>query len=395
MRITLALTRPGQPVREKSAMGYWFKNAQSGIFPRWGAAAVASALAEDDITDTFAVSEGQRKRGKKTAEDKDSIAKPVQAESEDDEPVEYEPELKTDDSGNPVLTAEDEALSAEVEMDIEKLHLSNHYKQYVQSLPASLPHEAVLMFARQMAIGTKEEAELARKKLIEHNLRFVVKIANRYQDHGLPIMDLIQEGNIGLIRAVEKYDYTKGNKFTTYAGWWIRSAIQHFIAHNKRTIRLPVWKHELVTAILQEKAKLLEQNREATPEAILEALEAREIKRLTLKKVKDTMAEAREALSFSVPVGENRTLGDYLHREEDRPDTAVIRQMMTGEVRKLLKLLTERQQRVLSLRYGLEDDQHRTLEEVGIAIGCTRENVRQIEKTALERLGALLQSRKP
>ena len=267
----------------------------------------------------------------------------------------------------------------------------------IQAYLQSIGHIPLLKGDQELALA-KEFSErgpgaaLARKKMIEANLRLVVSIAKKYFGSGLTFLDLIQEGNLGLIRAVEKFDYKKGYKFSTYATWWIRQAITRALADKARTIRIPVHLVDTINRVRTLNQKLTQSlGHRPTDEELATAA------RITVQKLKELKKIVRDTISLDTPVGqeEDARLGDFIiDREAPGPATAVATMLLVEDVQAILGLLPPREREVISLRFGLEDGEQHTLEDIGRTFGVTRERVRQIEGKALTRLRQIMAERR-
>ncbi len=253
------------------------------------------------------------------------------------------------------------------------------YLKEIGRVPLLTPEEEIEL-AQKMKDGDKE----AKKRLAEANLRLVVSIAKRYGGRGMSFLDLIQEGNLGLIKAVEKFDYTKGFKFSTYATWWIRQSITRAIADQARTIRIPVHMVETITKVKKTSSQLLHQNgRDPSADEIAQALD------MPVERVREILRIAQDPVSLETPIGEEEDshLGDFIPDENaPEPTEAASLVLLKEQINQVLSTLTDREEKVLRLRFGLEDGRSRTLEEVGQMFNVTRERIRQIEAKALRKL---------
>ena len=302
----------------------------------------------------------------------------------------------TDDDDD--VSDEEMLLEEEDEVEVEKIDLSvpdgvsiedpvRMYLKEIGKVPL-LTAEEEIELAKRMELGDQE----AKKRLAEANLRLVVSIAQRYVGRGMLFLDLIQEGNLGLIKAVEKFDYRKGYKFSTYATWWIRQAITRAIADQARTIRIPVHMVETINKLIRVSRQLLQElGREPTPEEIAEEMD------MPVERVREILKISQEPVSLETPIGEEEDshLGDFIQDDNvPVPADAAAFTLLKEQLEEVLGTLTEREQKVLTLRFGLEDGRARTLEEVGKEFNVTRERIRQIEAKALRKLRHPSRSRK-
>lgn len=289
----------------------------------------------------------------------------------------FEPEIDLD------LTLDNNVnMDLEASLSTEGISIDDPVKVYLKEIGRVplLSTEEEIELATRMAQGDA----FARKRLSEANLRLVVSIAKRYVGRGMQFLDLIQEGNLGLIKAVEKFDHTKGFKFSTYATWWIRQAITRAIADQARTIRIPVHMVETINKVKKVSSQLLHKNgHEPTAEEIAEELD------MPVEKVREIIRVAQEPVSLETPIGEEEDshLGDFIQDDEaPAPAEVASHTLLKEQLGDVLSTLTEREEKVLRLRFGLEDGRSRTLEEVGKEFNVTRERIRQIEAKALRKL---------
>lgn len=284
----------------------------------------------------------------------------------------------------------DDELKKEDDIEMDKIDLSlpkgisiddpvRMYLKEIGKITLLKPHEEI-EYAKRMLEGD----EIAKQRLVEANLRLVVSIAKRYVGRGMLFLDLIQEGNLGLIKAVEKFDYERGFKFSTYATWWIRQAITRAIADQARTIRIPVHMVETINKLIRVSRQLLQElGRDPKPEEIAKEMDMSE------EKVREIMKIAQDPVSLETPIGEEEDshLGDFIPDEDAlAPAEAAAYSLLKDQIEEVLGSLNEREQKVLKLRFGLEDGRARTLEEVGKEFDVTRERIRQIEAKALRKL---------
>ena len=302
--------------------------------------------------------------------------------------------ITDDDADDDILLEVDD----DDEIEVEKIDLSvpdgvsiedpvRMYLKEIGKVPL-LSAEEEIELAKRMELGDQE----AKKRLAEANLRLVVSIAKRYVGRGMLFLDLIQEGNLGLIKAVEKFDYRKGYKFSTYATWWIRQAITRAIADQARTIRIPVHMVETINKLIRVSRQLLQElGREPTPEEIAAEMS------MPVERVREILKISQEPVSLETPIGEEEDshLGDFIQDDNvPVPADAAAFTLLKEQLEEVLGTLTEREQKVLTLRFGLEDGRARTLEEVGREFNVTRERIRQIEAKALRKLRHPSRSRK-
>lgn len=300
-----------------------------------------------------------------------------------EEEIDIDPDLFT-----PEELAEEEEIDPEIDVDTidlsvpDGINLEDPVRMYLKEIGKVplLSSEEEIELAKRMEMGDDN----AKKRLAEANLRLVVSIAKRYVGRGMQFLDLIQEGNLGLIKAVEKYDYSKGFKFSTYATWWIRQAITRSIADQARTIRIPVHMVETINRLVRTSRQLLQElGREPYPEEVAEKLD------MPVERVREIMKISQDPVSLETPIGEEEDshLGDFIQDEHVQvPVDAATFTLLHEQLMEVLDTLTDREQKVLRLRFGLDDGRPRTLEEVGKEFNVTRERIRQIEAKALRKL---------
>ena len=318
--------------------------------------------------------------------------------------IEVVPDVEDDDKDDDALEPDDDAdndrdaaseknISIDLSVDA-SVNIDDPVRMYLKEIGRVplLSADEEIVLAKQIEAGAEEDAtykeiqlsKKAKKKLVDANLRLVVSIAKRYVGRGMLFLDLIQEGNLGLIKAVDKFDYTKGYKFSTYATWWIRQAITRAIADQARTIRIPVHMVETINKLIRISRQLLQdKGREPTPEEIAEGMG------ITAERVREIQKIAQEPVSLETPIGEEEDshLGDFIEDQDAvAPDDAASYILLQEQIEDVFTCLTDREQQVLILRFGLKDGKPRTLEEVGQHFNVTRERIRQIEGKALTKL---------
>ncbi|WP_127058788.1 RNA polymerase sigma factor RpoD [Veillonella ratti] len=351
----------------------------------------AGALTSKEITDAL------HEEVELTAEQLDDMYEVLQKSNIDVITDDAEVAAEDDDIIEDEEESDEVREAKEVSLDLsipEGVNIDDPVRMYLKEIgrvPLLSADEEILL-AQQIEAGAKDDAsykemkagERAKQKLIDANLRLVVSIAKRYVGRGMLFLDLIQEGNLGLIKAVDKFDYTKGYKFSTYATWWIRQAITRAIADQARTIRIPVHMVETINKLIRISRQLLQdKGREPLPEEIAEGMG------ISVERVREIQKIAQEPVSLETPIGEEEDshLGDFIEDQDAiAPDDAASYILLKEQIEDVFSCLTDREQQVLVLRFGLKDGKPRTLEEVGQHFSVTRERIRQIEGKALTKL---------
>lgn len=351
----------------------------------------AGALTSKEITDAL------HEEVELTAEQLDDMYEVLQKSNIDVITDDAEVAAEEDDIIEDEEESDEVREAKEVSLDLsipEGVNIDDPVRMYLKEIGRVplLSADEEIFLAQQIEAGAKDDAsykemkagERAKQKLIDANLRLVVSIAKRYVGRGMLFLDLIQEGNLGLIKAVDKFDYTKGYKFSTYATWWIRQAITRAIADQARTIRIPVHMVETINKLIRISRQLLQdKGREPLPEEIAEGMG------ISVERVREIQKIAQEPVSLETPIGEEEDshLGDFIEDQDAiAPDDAASYILLKEQIEDVFSCLTDREQQVLVLRFGLKDGKPRTLEEVGQHFSVTRERIRQIEGKALTKL---------
>ena len=344
------------------------------------------SLDKDALEEVYDLVEG---KGISILATREPTSSQLEDDLSDDDLLDFDMDIDLDDDMTNDL--EDEKKSGVIIKSTGEIEVSDSAKNIPTDDPVRMYFKEIgkvpLLTAeeeRDLAIRIEQGDEEAKKKLCESNLRLVVSIARRYLNRGLSFLDLIQEGNLGLIKAVEKFDYTKGYKFSTYATWWIRQAITRSIADQARTIRIPVHMVETINKLIRISRQLLQEyGREPTSEEIAKEMG------ISVEKVREIKKISQDPVSLETPIGEEEDshLGDFIPDEDiPSPVDAAAYSMLQKQLREVLDTLSEREKKVLILRFGLDDGRPRTLEEVGREFNVTRERIRQIEAKALRKL---------
>lgn len=355
-------------------------------------------MSEDDFDELFTYfKENKIKIESDDAQEEEDIEMPG---SMSDEDIEREMEQDEADAGDDFLSSDEDkeavALADFAKVGIGEVKVNDSVKMYLKEIGKVdlLTGDQETELAKKIVIGNKpdateeekQEGKEAKDHLINANLRLVIAIAKHYVGRGMHFLDLIQEGNMGLIKAVEKFDYTKGFKFSTYATWWIRQAITRAIADQARTIRIPVHMVETINKMTRVQRQLVQElGRDPTAEEISDKMDGS----LSPERIREIQRIALEPVSLETPIGEedDSHLGDFIEdKEAQSPEEYTTKSLLKDELYEIMKDLTDREERVLRLRYGLDDNRPRTLEEVGREFNVTRERIRQIEAKAIRKL---------